>query len=77
MHFDLPQKLPCAFQLRTVPMKVYGIRFLTHGGDVFAVEWVQVENDEAAKKHALRLRTRFGKGHEIWEGNRLVEKFDY
>lgn len=60
-----------------VIMKTYGIHFLTHGGDVFAVEWVRAEDDEGAQKHGERLRTRFGKGHEVWEGNRLVAKVDY
>ncbi len=63
--------------LTSTVMRVYAIHFLTHGGDVFAVEWVQAENDEAAQRHAQRLRTRFGKGHEIWEGDRLVAKTDY
>ena len=57
--------------------RVYAIHFLTHGGDVFAVEWVQAADDEAAQQHAKRLRTPFGKGHEIWEGDRLVAKMDY
>jgi len=58
-------------------MKLYGIHFLTHGNDIFAVEWVNAECDEAAKKQAERLRTGFGKGHEIWDHDRLVDKVNY
>lgn len=62
---------------KTTSMKLYGVHFLTHGDNVFAVDWVRAENDEAAKKQADGLRTRFGKGYEIWDNDRLVEKADY
>jgi hypothetical protein len=76
-HFDLPKPTQPSLNYNAHFMKLYGIHFLTHGSDVFAVELVSAENDEAAKKQADRLRTRFGKGHEIWDGDRLVEKVDY
>ena len=51
---------------------------MTHGNDVFGVEQFEAEHDEAAKKHANRvLRTNFGKGHEIWHGDRLVHREIY
>jgi hypothetical protein len=57
---------------------LYDIRFITHGDDVFSSTRFEAEHDEAAKDHANRqLRSGIGKGHEIWDGDRLVHREIY
>lgn len=54
---------------------LYEARFIDHPDEVFATQVFGADHDEAAKAYANRmLRTRFGKGHEIWHGDRLVHK---
>ena len=54
-------------------MAVYEARFIDHRNKVFGKQSFEAEHDEAAKDYANRnLKTRFGKGHEIWHGERHV-----
>lgn len=59
-------------------MALYEARFIDHGGRVFGREPFEAEHDDAAKSYANRmLKTGFGKGHEIWRGDRLVHREIY
>lgn len=54
-------------------MALYEARFIDHRGEVLGTQLFGAEHDEAAKAYAHRvLRSPFGKGHEIWQGGRLV-----
>lgn len=51
----------------------YHVIYLTHGDDVYGHTSFDASNDEAAKEHARQfLRSPFGKGYEIWQGERLI-----
>jgi hypothetical protein len=59
-------------------MPEYRADFLTHGNLVFGSADFEAEHDEAAKAHAEKhLRTGIGRGHEIWQGSRLVHREIY
>ena len=54
-------------------MGKYLAQFLTHADEIFGVAHFAAEDDEAAISYANgKLATGIGKGHEIWEGDRLV-----
>jgi hypothetical protein len=57
---------------------LYEARFIDHNDDVFATQLFGAENDGAAQDYAhKRLKTPFGKGHEVWQGDRLVHREIY
>ena len=59
-------------------MALYEARFIDHMDGVFSTQQFSAEHDQAAKDYANRvLKTRFGKGHEIWDGGRLVHREIY
>ena len=59
-------------------MALYRARFLTHGDQVFHVDYFDAEHDEAAIAHAARVfRYGIGKGYEIWHDDRLVHVESY
>ena len=54
-------------------MPLYEARFFTHGNQIFGSANFTAAHDDAAKEHANKhLRSGIGKGHQIWEGERLV-----
>ena len=56
-------------------MPLYQARFNAHSDNVFGSTNFEAEHDKSAKDHANRfLRTGIGKGHEIWDGDRLVHR---
>ena len=59
-------------------MVVYEARFFTHGGQAFGSAKFEADHDDDAKEYAnQRLRSGIGKGHEIWQGDRLVHREIY
>jgi hypothetical protein len=59
-------------------MLVYEAKFLTHSNTVFSTVRFRAVHDEAAMKHVnVALRTSIGKGHEIWQDNRLIHQETY
>lgn len=59
-------------------MGKYRAKFLTHGERVYDVSDFEAKNDEAAIAYAVNvLSAKIGKGHEIWQGDRLVHKEEY
>jgi hypothetical protein len=53
----------------------YHIIYLTHGDDVCGRDRFESPGDDAAKVYARRfLQSPFGKGYEIWQGARLVDR---
>jgi hypothetical protein len=59
-------------------MPLYEAKFIDHRNEVFGSQMFGAEHDQAARDYALRvLKTRFGKGHEIWQGERLVHREIY
>ena len=59
-------------------MGKYFVHFMTHGGKVFGSERFAAGDDQSAVEYArTRLKSPFGKGHEIWQGDRLVHQEDY
>jgi hypothetical protein len=59
-------------------MALYEARFIDYRYQVFAAQVFGAEHDDAAKAYANRiLKTSFGKGHEIWHGDRLVHREIY
>ena len=57
---------------------LYRAHFFTHAGERFGAETFQAEDDDRAIKHARqKLRSPWGMGHEIWEGDRLVHREVY
>ena len=59
-------------------MALYRAHFLNHGGHVFSVTHFDAEDDDGAKAYAAeRLQSTFGKGYEIWHGDRLVHVENY
>ena len=56
----------------------YEVRFFNHGGYTVGTAYVRAESDEEAIRYALRvLQNPFGRGHEIWQGERLVHREMY
>ena len=59
-------------------MALYKLRFFNHGDHTVGTDHFRAENDEEAKRHARdMLKTPFGRGHEIWDGERLVHREVY
>lgn len=59
-------------------MMVYRIRFLTHGDERFGAEQFEADSDQSAISQALRNhKSPWGRGHEIWQGERLVHVETY
>ena len=59
-------------------MPDYEVRFIDFRGEVFSSQRFSADQDEGAKDYANKmLKTRFGNGHEIWDGERLVHKEIY
>ena len=59
-------------------MPIYEARFLTYGDDLFSTMRFHAAHDEAAITYTnVALRTSFGKGHEIWQGERFVHREIY
>lgn len=54
-------------------MALYEARFIDHRGEVSGTQLFGAEHDQAAKDYANRVLKRpQGKGHQIWQGGRLV-----
>jgi hypothetical protein len=59
-------------------MARYTVRFLTHGDQIFGQDLFEAENDGAAIRHCnQKLKSPLGKGHEIWQDNRMVHRQIY
>ena len=59
-------------------MPRYEAGFINYRGEVFSSQPFSADHDEAAKDYTENvLKTRFGMGHEIWNGERLVHKEKY
>jgi hypothetical protein len=59
-------------------MPMYHAKFPIHNNTVFSTEQFHAVDDEAAIIHVnVALRTSIGKGHEIWQDNRLVHHETY
>jgi hypothetical protein len=59
-------------------MALYVAKFIDHRNEVFGRRLFEADKDEAAKDYAnSMLRTRFGKGYEIWLDERLVHREIY
>lgn len=59
-------------------MAQYEVRFFNHGDHPVGSASFHADNDDIAKRYALRLLSSpFGKGHEIWDGDRLVHREIY
>ena len=59
-------------------MAHYIAKFVDHEDHVFGRHPFEAENDQAAIELANRLlKTRLGKGHEIWQDDRLVHREIY
>lgn len=57
------------------PMPEYRAQFFKHSGQPFGGERFHAANDEAAIRFARsQLMSPWGKGHEIWQGDRLVHR---
>jgi hypothetical protein len=54
-------------------MSCYQVHFFTHAGTVFGTAPFEAEDDASALQHAReKLKSPWGKGHEVWQGNRLL-----
>lgn len=52
---------------------LYEVRFRRNGGDVYATETIEADDDEAAVVMARRMFiSGIGNGYEIWQADRLV-----
>ncbi len=59
-------------------MALYQVRFLAHSEEVFGREQFEAEDDASAIEHARqRLKSPWGKAHEIWHADRLVHRENY
>lgn len=59
-------------------MAQYQVRFFNHGNHTIGSDHFHADDDDTAKRYALRLlASPFGKGHEIWEGERMVHREIY
>ena len=58
-------------------MMLYHAHFLAHLGQVFGKERFDAENDISAIEYAQQKLKSRGKGHEIWQGDRLVHRAIY
>ena len=59
-------------------MPLYQAWFIDHRDEVFAAQPFSAENDQAAREYGSRvLKTGFGRGYEIREGERLVYREIY
>jgi hypothetical protein len=57
---------------------LYRAHFFSHAGDRFGSEQFRAADDQQAIEHARRnLRSPWGKGHEIWQDNRIVHREIY
>ena len=56
----------------------YEVRFFNHGGHTIGTAYILADDDDDARRYALRvLQSPFGRGHEIWQGERLVHREMY
>jgi hypothetical protein len=56
-------------------MGQYEVRFFNHGDYTMGSDHFHAENDDVAIRYTARLlKSPFGKGHEIWDGERLVHR---
>jgi len=53
-------------------MRSYRLDFVTHANRVYHSTEIQARDDEDARAQAKRLKTRIGKGYNIWDGDRAV-----
>lgn len=59
-------------------MAPYEVRFLNHADAVFGTETFRAKDDAHAIERARTVyRSPVGKGHEIWQGERLVHMEAY
>ena len=59
-------------------MAKYLVRFFNHGDHTVGSVSFDAENDDHAQHYAAQvLKSPFGHGHEIWEGERLVHRHVY
>ena len=56
-------------------MVQYEIRFFNYSDLVIGTDHFRAETDDIAKGFAARIfRNPFGRGHELWDGERLVHR---
>lgn len=53
-------------------MRSYRLDFVTHTNRVYHTTEIEARDDEDARAQAKRLKTRIGKGYNIWDGDRPV-----
>jgi hypothetical protein len=59
-------------------MPLYSAHFLSHTDETLGVQHYQAADDDTAIRYASDvLRSPWGKGHEIWQGDRLVHREVY
>ena len=59
-------------------MGKYKVRFFNHGDHTVGSVSLDADTDANAQHYAAQiLRSPFGRGHEIWEGDRLVHREIY
>jgi hypothetical protein len=59
-------------------MARYEVRYFNHGNHLCGSQPFEAENDIAAIRHCKeKLKSPFGKGHEIWQDERFVYRESY
>ena len=59
-------------------MILYQVRFFNHGDHTVGSDTLRAASDEDAILRArIRFTSPFGRGHEIWDGERLVHREIY
>jgi hypothetical protein len=53
-------------------MRNYRLDFVTYTDRVYHSTEIEARDDEDARAQAKRLKTRIGKGYNIWDGDRPV-----
>lgn len=56
-------------------MGLYKLRYFNHGDFTVGTDHFRAGSDDEAIRYARdMLKTPFGRGHEIWDGERLVHR---
>jgi hypothetical protein len=56
-------------------MALYRLHFVDHGGNVYATEYLEHDDDESAIESAHRMNVpSIGAGFDLWDDERLVHR---
>ena len=59
-------------------MVLYQVRFFNHGDHTVGSDSLRAaDDDDAIRRARIRFTSPFGRGHEIWDGERLVHREIY